>query len=760
MSPLLCYYKEPRNLEGTVSSWLKSRVQAALDAGLPPAQLPSAGLKRQTVAMPAGMLARIRTLAEEAGVAPGRMAGMLAEAVDRGTSTELATDSPAAESGDRPEQVRLLAASTPLLDAGRIVLIEAGTGVGKSRLAARIAQHFQRRPDVAGPVVIATPSVAQLSHLAREIQVLREHPSGVGLPLPTVLLGRANFVDLDLALEYAEATGHQSARAWIAEGAPAGLTESTKSLVSIVPGIRGLMEDWLQVLQAQVSSDPDLDLEADDVLLTEDSSEFSQQCYLDLREQARERPLVLCSHAMLASDAIAKRRGQEGVLPRICCLVIDEAHQFEQEVANVASHKVSLWSLSLLLRREKWPALQAGKAARDACVEIDRCIATLSGLPIGNGHSVRITGEHNTGDLHFDEAWAQCSKQLQAAGRALSAVSAKLAKTSLPGWRNAQIQIDRAARAISLSVSGEYAVEVSHSAVRKLSSLSVGPRSVAYLLSPFWESARSAALMSATLYVPTYTGETSFYIAKTLALPPDRTRQIPSEHPAWGTLSPTIMLPDGAELIRALTPPSKDGVSTDSLRDWLMSVGAVVQMVAKSAAGGTLVLMSSYERVNILAGLVPDLVSANRLIVQGPSKGVARCESEFRAMSKAGSRPVWIATGAAWTGLDLRDRDATRGVEDRLCTDLVIPNVPLGLNRGTTHAARTERFLPFEGMSMALLFRQGLGRLIRRPDLEDRRIWVLDGRLLVRSAARSGSLLSPCLMMLDRYRKTQRFRLT
>lgn len=770
MTPLLCYFKSPpQGIVESRSVWLRTRVELALSMGIEPAVLPSVGLERQAIAMPADLLAKVRSLAEERGVAPGRMVGMLASAVDDVQRPSAQILPPVNDSGDRPEQIRLLAAALPLLDAGRVVLMEAGTGVGKSRLAARIAQHFAGgggsrtvMPDGGArtAVLVATQSVSQLCHLTREIQALRQHPSGSDIPRPSVVLGRSNFIDVDLALEFAEAAGNVTAREWLVSGAPAGLTDGTRTIAEIIPGACGLMDDWLHVLGDEPAAEDGLECSVDDVVLTEDSSPESQACYNDLRAIALDHPLVLCTHAMLGSDAIARRTGRAALLPDAVCLIVDEAHQLEQEVAKVASHAVSLWSLSLLLRREKWQSLKAGKEAQTALKLVTRCIASMSSLPIGAAQSVRITADLSDAPEGFRNGWEACKTDLVATHESLRALCDKVAKSNLPGWRNASQQLERASRAIKMSVAGGFEVELSLSAVRKLASLTVGPRGVGYLLRPLWERSHSAALLSATLYVPTYSGETSFFISRTLALPPDRTSQTPSEHPQWVTMTPTLMLPQGKELLAALTPPTKDAAAdTDCLAAWLAKVAEVVLAVAQSAAGGTLVLMSSHERLQILAGLLEDLRGAGRLIVQTQSKGVSRCEHEFRKLAAKGMRPIWLSTGGAWTGLDLRDRDAAEGADDLLLTDLVIPNVPLGMNKSTTHAARKDRFLPFEGMSMALLLRQGLGRLVRRPGLQHRRIWMLDGRLLVRKAASSGSLYAPCLLMLDRFRRSSRFTL-
>ena len=754
MQPILCYYK-PASVpaDAVRSAWLRARVQAALDAGLTPALLPSVGLERLSVAMPPALVARIRELADQWGVAPGRMVGMLSAAIDH-TAKPPADPSPRQPAAtERPEQVRLLAAAAPLIDAGRIVLIEAGTGIGKSRLAGLLAAHALQHDR--SNVVIATPTISQIAHLADELNILRTTSSGgASLPLPTLLLGRSNFIDIDAAFAVAVEAGYQQAIDWIESGAPPGLTAATTALARHVPQARGLMDDWMHLIEGSNIAE---DYFADDFALTDESSEESAAVYQALRLAAMGQPVVLCTHTMLAADCIAKKRDQAGLLPDPDLLVIDEAHAFEQELANVATQGVSLWSLHRLLSRDTWTALRAGSVAADAASTAKDCIAQLAQLPLDASSSLRLPQ-----DLQSDHAiaarWPPCAALLDRLHDALEALSAKLSKAKdITGWRNAHRQVRAASRAIGFATAGTHDVTVTLSPVRKLANLSVGPRSVAHYLRHLWDSCGSAALMSATLYVPTARGDTSFYITKILSLPADRVSQTAAEHPAWITSTPALMLPDKAAA-SLLTPPTGPSISPQALATWIDQVGLVVRHVASSAAGGTLVLLSGYERLDLLAKAISAELG-ERLVIQRPNKGVARCDAEFRALAQRGLQPVWLATGGAWTGLDLRDKAVPddQAQKDTLLTDLVIPNIPLGLSGGTTHAARREAFLPVEGMATALLFRQGLGRLIRRSGLRDRRIWMLDARLLTFDSLRSGSIYSPCLMMLERFSRRERF---
>ena len=73
------------------------------------------------------------------------------------------------------------------------------------------------------------------------------------------------------------------------------------------------------------------------------------------------------------------------------------------------------------------------------------------------------------------------------------------------------------------------------------------------------------------------------------------------------------------------------------------------------------------------------------------------------------------------------DRDPTR---DNLLTDLVIPAVQFGLDRGTTHFARvTDMGFYAELRAAQRRWRQGIGRLVRHEGVQNRRLWLLDGRL-------------------------------
>jgi ATP-dependent DNA helicase DinG len=109
-------------------------------------------------------------------------------------------------------------------------------------------------------------------------------------------------------------------------------------------------------------------------------------------------------------------------------------------------------------------------------------------------------------------------------------------------------------------------------------------------------------------------------------------------------------------------------------------------------------------------------------------RSFSRCPQKYRERAQNGIRPLWIGLGGAWTGIDLSD-NSVPPEEDRLLTDLIITRIPWRLNRSITHLRRMNALKDAERMETLRLFRQGIGRLVRREGVRDRKLHVLDPRI-------------------------------
>lgn len=105
------------------------------------------------------------------------------------------------------------------------------------------------------------------------------------------------------------------------------------------------------------------------------------------------------------------------------------------------------------------------------------------------------------------------------------------------------------------------------------------------------------------------------------------------------------------------------------------------------------------------------------------SEEVSRLSSAKESLKKR-KNPIWIATGRAWTGLNLCSDNK------KLLTDLIITNIPLQSGSSASHIYRLKKFgwiniAPFEA---ATALTQGVGRLKREDDATQRHLWLLDNR--------------------------------
>ena len=187
----------------------------------------------------------------------------------------------------------------------------------------------------------------------------------------------------------------------------------------------------------------------------------------------------------------------------------------------------------------------------------------------------------------------------------------------------------------------------------------------------------------------------------------------------------------------------EDESGLEKVERWHRTLASQLQEIDDTAAGGTLVLCCSYLDVRALNGLLADSL-AERLLASRGSGSMRMLAEEFIRLGRRQARPIWLATGSAWTGLDLSDHDAMEAAEDFALTDLVITRIPFGANKTAVHLARTKRLgFDVECMEAALRLKQGLGRLIRRDGVSQRRIWVLDGRSHLKQFGYFGRVFGP-----------------
>lgn len=624
----------------------------------------------------------------------------------------------------RPVQRQLAAQVLPSLHAGKIAFCEASTGIGKSWVIALCAESARR----AGQrVQIAAPSLAVLTQLVDAFHRLDLVP-----PLP--LLGRAQFIDPARLQEVIELPDllpdvqREALRSW--DGRP--LQEGVLApLVRMSGALAWLREDALTLA-------PDLPIE-----LVRFQSDEEITAHQAQRELAREAPIICTTHAMIAADMRLRSLGH-AILPDTGWLILDEAHLFEETVAQTFSDGVSVLSLRHQLKKIPLELAKAKRiaAAIDRILEItERWMADFASV---DGRSFLFgTGSHpSDGNSTVEQVLRE------GAARLLPDMK-RIARAQLP-----ELDCNEAIRALEGVKRLSAPASLTLSPVRRFPTIHVGHRGVRKNLEALWDRVHAAMLVSATLYVETQEhGYSAGFLGGRLSIPPTRCTEIPPVVAPWLYTGAELHLP-GAAGSTHLVPPTPDEFAGITLTgpevDYYDALASIAMGATQDAKGGTLVLCTSYRAVSALKDRLSHALS-DRLIVQTPGLTLNAMRSRFRTLYDNGARPVWIATGAAGTGLDLRD-ERVPPAEDQLLTDLIITRLPLLPPTTLVGQLRRSRMgMSASRLELVFMFRQWLGRAVRAEGQPVRRIWVCDGRL---QDHQSLYLTGPCRRLLAKYPRT------
>lgn len=604
---------------------------------------------------------------------------------------------------ERPGQVTMAQAVETAVDDSAHLLVQAGTGTGKSLgyLVPALA-HGER-------VVVATATLALQRQLVerdlpRTVQSLK--PLLRREPQFAMLKGRSNYLCLhrlhegvpqeeeDGLFDVFEAAAPTSKlgkdllrlRDWADE------TE-TGDRDGLTPGVSD--KAWSQI---SVTSRE---------CLGATKCAYGAECFAEAaRERAKLADVVVTNHALLAIDAI------EGapVLPPHEVLIVDEAHELVSRVTGVATGEISPGGVNRAVRRA---AKLVNEKAADALLSASEGFERLMELALPG----RL--EEIPEDL----------------GYALAALrdACRQVITAIGETRDKSVQDENAVRKQALA-SVEHVHEVAERIVqgseydvvwcenhdRFGASLRVAPLSVSGLLREKLFTERSVVLTSATLKL----GGDFNGVAASLGLAPEGVEG--EDVPPWKGIdvgSPFDYPKQGILYVaKHLAQPGRDSRREDMLDE--------LAELIQAAGGRTLGLFSSMRGAQAAAEELRGRLD-NPILLQGEETlgELIRTFSEDAATCLFG-------TLSLWQGVDVPGVNCQLVVMDRI--PFPRPDDPLMSARQKAVEERGGNgFMSVAATHAALLMAQGAGRLIRASG--DRGVVaVLDPRL---ATARYGSFL-------------------
>jgi ATP-dependent DNA helicase DinG len=632
----------------------------------------------------------------------------------------------------REEQQQMLLAVAQAMQRGRTLVVEAGTGTGKSLAylipaLARAVRRGQR-------AVVATHTLTlQEQLMGKDIPGLREW-----LPWSfeaCLLKGRSNYVSL------------RRWRRYLAQ--PCDDVEELKFKLKVMVWLHGTstgdraelrLQGQEEALWARIASDA---LDCVGVRCTD------QECFVHrARAEAERADLVVVNHALLLADAATGGN----LLPSFDHLVVDEAHHLEDAATQSLRSELEGQEVLALLDRLAGP----GGGLIQEIVREPRLGVPPDLLAAAEPAAMRARGRTAT-LFEWVYGWARGQLPEETARRDESLRLTDL-RREREDWRPiAQLVADAVTALSDLDVRLGRAVALSREGVggdepdprlRELETLRGRLGETIQLLHQaflepdpnrvYWLTllARegSLSLRSAPLEVGSLLAERVYRDRRCVV----HTSASLTVGGSFDFFMARAGISAGAETLALASPfdyleQSLVCLPTDmpepDAEDFVVRVEEVVADVARRLRGRTLVLFTSHRQLrDVYAGLKHRSDLDEVLILGQGLDGQRRQVLEAFQESRS---PLLLGTASLWEGIDVPG--------DHLAC-VVIVRLPFPVPTEPVFAARAERLRdPFAQYALpiaALRLKQGFGRLIRSRG--DRgAVLVLDGRVLARDYGRT-----------------------
>ncbi len=618
----------------------------------------------------------------------------------------------------RPQQIEMAQAIESCLNRHGRLIVEAGTGVGKSfayllPAIRRIVEHRER-------VIICTNTIALQEQLVeKDIPLLREV---IPHPFSAVLVkGRGNYVSLR-RLKLASARSErlfgdadelralESLEEWAYE-----TRDGTKHSLAVMPS---------NALWEHVQSDAGN-------CMGRKCPTFEKCFYQSARRRMEQGELLVCNHSLFFSDLALRAGGGRGFLPAYQHVILDEAHGLEEVAADHFGARLSEGAVHHLLRALWNPSTQRG-ALSDAPMQ-EGGDATLDSA-VRHVEACRKAAEGFFGDL-----WRW--RETQAGEGELRIRSKDVVVDSLSEPLRELATILQLVRERAADESDGFEVNAYQQRASELSNACQQLLRQSMPGCVYWMSAKRGkrfragqrpeiSLVSAAVDVAPLLSQHLFSqdISVVLTSGTLATSRGDCAHAAT-----TLGIPDAEVLVlgspfdyaRQARVYVEPNLPDPRDADHIERIAERVVHHIHATDGGAFVLCTSFRTLEALVeATLPELGRRDYPIhAQGAGTPNTLLLNRFRESH----RSVLFGVASFWQGIDVRGQALRNVIITRLPFE--VPDNPLVQARHEAIEARCGNAFFEDSLPRAIKrFRQGFGRLIRSAD-DTGRVVILDSRI-------------------------------
>jgi ATP-dependent DNA helicase DinG len=610
----------------------------------------------------------------------------------------------------RPEQLEMAVAVSQAFSSGHNLVVEAGTGTGKTLAYLVPALLSGRR------IIISTGTRTlqdQLFH--RDLPMIGE---AIGRPADIQMLkGRSNYLCLHRLDRLRDGMNEEVPRA-VREGLFKIQTWVDRTHTGDIAEVPDVPED--SPIWSRVTSTVDNCVGS--------GCRWFDDCHVvAARKAARDAELVVVNHHLLIADLTMKEEGFGDLLPGVDAVVVDEAHHFPEVAQSFFSVSLGSGRINELVRDLKAEAVNSGlldasldnaladvkRSVNDAQLTLPRTESNVEWLEAGEkfpaafgviGESLRGLRDELTENRQENSGLKRCRERCTTLISALEQIIDAREKSGLRWVRLGQ-------RSFTANVTPLDASEEIHNLLDSQSS--------------HW------VFTSATLAVK----DDFRYFTARIGMTDVTTLQIPSPFPF-------------PEIARLYLPT---GLPEPSAPNYTACAVEAMMAAVRASRGRAFLLFTSHRALRQAADILESTVDFSYpLLVQGTAPR-SRLLEQFASSGNS----VLLGTATFWEGVDIRGPELVLVAIDRL--PFASPGDPmLAAKLKSIRSNGGNPFREFQLPQAVLSLKQGVGRLIR--DHQDYGVvMICDPRVTQKSYGRTFLDSLPPMQVIPHLEQVQEF---